>query len=102
MPDAGSIVRERFHRTGASCGSSAWKWVSPATSKRPFDRVLRSSKVWVERVDRFLTSSDFAAAGERMYRLAAELYPICRSITGDGFRHTLRRLCEQVPLEIHE
>jgi aminopeptidase-like protein len=37
-----------------------------------------------------------------MYRLAAELYPICRSITGDGFRHTLRRLCEQVPLEIHE
>jgi aminopeptidase-like protein len=53
-------------------------------------------------VEQFLTSSDFAAAGERMHRLAAELYPVCRSITGDGFRQTLRRLSEQVPLEIHE
>jgi aminopeptidase-like protein len=53
-------------------------------------------------VNQFLTSGDFTAAGERMYRLAAELYPICRSITGDGFRQTLRRLGEQVTLEVHE
>ena len=46
--------------------------------------------------------TDLAAAGERMHRLIADLYPICRSITGDGFRQTLRRLHEQVPLEIHE
>ena len=27
--------------------------------------------------------------GERMHRLATELYPICRSITGNGVRQTL-------------
>ncbi|MBI2826652.1 MAG: DUF4910 domain-containing protein [Planctomycetia bacterium] len=37
-----------------------------------------------------------------MHRLIADLYPICRSITGDGFRRTLGRLREQIPLEIHE
>jgi hypothetical protein len=37
-----------------------------------------------------------------MYRLATELYPICRSITGDGVRETLRRLETHIPLTIHE
>ena len=37
-----------------------------------------------------------------MHILIAELYPICRSITGDGFRQTLRRLREQIPLDYHE
>jgi aminopeptidase-like protein len=37
-----------------------------------------------------------------MYRLISELYPICRSITGDGLRETLRRLQAYVPLEIRE
>jgi aminopeptidase-like protein len=49
-----------------------------------------------------LSSIELAAAGDRMHRLIAELYPICRSITGEGFRQTLRRLQEQIPLEIHE
>ena len=31
-----------------------------------------------------------------------ELYPICRSITGDGFRETLARLKKEIPLEVHE
>ncbi len=31
-----------------------------------------------------------------------ELYPICRSITGEGLRATLRRLGEIVPLELRE
>jgi aminopeptidase-like protein len=53
-------------------------------------------------VDQYLTPNDLAAAGDRMYRLIGDLYPICRSITGDGFRQTLRRLREQIPLEIHE
>lgn len=30
------------------------------------------------------------------------LYPICRSITGDGVRETLRIVGEHIPLEIHE
>jgi len=49
----------------------------------------------------FRTSAEVAAA-EAMYRLATELYPICRSITGDGVRETLRRLEAHVPLTIHE
>ncbi len=37
-----------------------------------------------------------------MLRLIERLYPICRSITGDGVRETLRILQEHAPLEIHE
>ncbi len=41
-------------------------------------------------------------AGEEMYRLIEELYPICRSITGDGLRATLRRIQREIPLAIRE
>ena len=37
-----------------------------------------------------------------MYALISDLYPICRSITGDGVRDTLRRIGAQVPLAISE
>ena len=37
-----------------------------------------------------------------MYSLIAELFPICRSITGNGVRQTLRRLQKIIPLTIHE
>ena len=37
-----------------------------------------------------------------MYSLVAELYPICRSITGNGVRKTLDILSRYVPLRIHE
>jgi len=37
-----------------------------------------------------------------MHDLVAELYPICRSVTGNGVRETLRRLGRFVPLEVHE
>ncbi len=40
--------------------------------------------------------------GAEMHELIAELYPICRSITGDGFRETLRRIGRLVPLKMHE
>jgi aminopeptidase-like protein len=43
-----------------------------------------------------------ADVGEAMHDLAADLFPICRSMTGDGVRQTLRRLEELVPLTIHE
>jgi aminopeptidase-like protein len=35
-------------------------------------------------------------------RLITRLYPICRSVTGDGLRETLRHICEYIPLEIIE
>jgi aminopeptidase-like protein len=37
-----------------------------------------------------------------MYGLISELYPICRSITGNGLRQTLRLLQRQIPLELRE
>lgn len=40
--------------------------------------------------------------GEEMYRLVAELYPICRSITGQGIRDTLRGIQQHIPLTITE
>jgi aminopeptidase-like protein len=40
--------------------------------------------------------------GQAMYAFVSDLYPICRSITGDGVRDTLRRISERVPLEITE
>lgn len=40
--------------------------------------------------------------GERMHAFAAELFPHCRSITGEGLRTTLRAIGERLPLELHE
>jgi len=37
-----------------------------------------------------------------MHTLIRDLYPICRSITGDGFRESLRRLAEVVPIALTE
>jgi len=43
-----------------------------------------------------------AAAGRDLYQFAAELYPICRSITGHGIRQTLRMIQQHIPLKIFE
>lgn len=40
--------------------------------------------------------------GHEMHRFMAELYPICRSITGDGVRATLAAIKRRIPLEIGE
>lgn len=40
--------------------------------------------------------------GIRIHELITDLYPICRSITGDGVRESLRILKQYIPLEIHE
>ena len=37
-----------------------------------------------------------------LYAFVQELYPLCRSITGDGLRETLRRIKQRLPLEIVE
>ncbi|MBA2127603.1 peptidase M28 [Hyphomicrobium methylovorum] len=43
-----------------------------------------------------------AAVGDEIYSLAAEIFPICRSITGNGVRQTLDILRQHIDLEVHE
>lgn len=38
----------------------------------------------------------------QMYQLISELYPICRSITGNGFRETLHWISKHIELTKHE
>jgi len=40
--------------------------------------------------------------GLKMHQLMAKAFPICRSITGDGVRETLRIISDVIPLTIHE
>ena len=40
--------------------------------------------------------------GNQMYKLINHLFPICRSITGDGVRKTLKILQSHIDLKIHE
>lgn len=47
-------------------------------------------------------SQGLSNPGQEMHELIARLYPICRSITGDGVRQTLQILRNIVPLETHE
>lgn len=43
-----------------------------------------------------------AVLGERLHGIVRDLYPICRSITGNGVRQTLERLSEVVAIDGHE
>ena len=45
---------------------------------------------------------DFEHCGEEMHQLVSRLFPICRSITGDGVRETLKIIQEYIPLEVFE
>ena len=51
---------------------------------------------------RTVERTDISEFGKRLYEFAAELYPICRSITGDGIRRTLSMIGEHIPLKTHE
>jgi aminopeptidase-like protein len=42
------------------------------------------------------------AVGKAMHEFIRNLYPICRSITGEGVRETLRLVQKRIPLEVHE
>ncbi len=40
--------------------------------------------------------------GTEMYQLMVKLYPICRSITGNGVRETLKIINKIIPLKVNE
>jgi len=50
----------------------------------------------------FHSRLDWEELGREMYELVTDLFPLCRSITGDGNRATLRRLKRHIPLILHE
>lgn len=49
-----------------------------------------------------LDRRDAAEVGRELHAFAASLYPICRSITGDGIRQTLAMIRAKLPLEFSE
>jgi aminopeptidase-like protein len=49
-----------------------------------------------------LDQQDPLEIGTGLHDFASELYPICRSITGDGIRQTLAKIGQRIPLEIFE
>jgi aminopeptidase-like protein len=53
-------------------------------------------------VRNLMSSLNRTDVGIEAYRVIEDLYPICRSITGDGLRATLRYLTSEVPLELVE
>jgi len=55
-----------------------------------------------KRLKDIMKTTDFNKIGTEMYHMVFDLYPICRSITGDGVRETLQYIKKIVPLEIHE
>ena len=48
------------------------------------------------------SSIDQEEMGREMHAFIGQMYPLCRSITGAGFRETLSLVNRHIPLEIHE
>ncbi len=53
-------------------------------------------------LEKMMETIDDLDAGDRMYGFISDLLPICRSITGDGFRETLRRVRTLIPIDVRE
>lgn len=53
-------------------------------------------------IDIYDSKLDLAPIGEQMYQLVEKLYPICRSITGDGVRQTMAHIQRLLPITVHE
>ena len=49
-----------------------------------------------------MSATSTAPTADELYGLVRTLYPICRSITGDGVRSTLSLLSRVIPIEVHE
>ncbi len=53
-------------------------------------------------LNELIQTFDPETSGREMHALAAELYPLCRSISGSGLRSTLETIRREIPLEVHE
>ena len=64
--------------------------------------LLDTGKLQAHSLRDLLQRFDPVAEGAQSYAIVERLYPICRSITGNGLRRSLRSLQDTVPLELHE
>lgn len=48
------------------------------------------------------TTEDCQGLAQQAWQMMERLYPVCRSITGEGVRRTLAAVAEQIPLELTE
>ncbi len=46
--------------------------------------------------------NQFNSTGDEIYDIIKELFPICRSITGNGVRESLKIIQKQIPIKINE
>ena len=53
-------------------------------------------------ISKVMSALDKNDVGRQVYQLISELYPVHRSITGNGFRKTMRLLRRHIPVRIHE
>jgi aminopeptidase-like protein len=61
-----------------------------------------SAKMQLAALAASASEPNMTEVGKEMYQLISDLYPLCRSITGDGARKTLSLIRNEVPLKIHE
>ena len=62
------------------------------------DSVLNTPRNLLEVIETF----DLEQEGAALYNMVRDLYPICRSITGNGLRQSLRYLQQTVPMVLRE
>ena len=104
-----------FYHPESACGV---RWNDPAlrnsmavwSSSDPFGagpslaRLPGMTRRETDRVNAHFEKSaiDQAEMGREMHAFIGQMYPLCRSITGAGFRETLSMVNRHIPIEIHE
>jgi aminopeptidase-like protein len=64
--------------------------------------VFQEQRIAIMTIVGLTEASKDEALGKEMHTFMVELYPICRSISGEGVRQTLRAIRKRIPLEIFE
>jgi aminopeptidase-like protein len=95
---AGSWYRSRKSRLSEKCSVARSEALATWSNGRIEEAVLDVSQKGIDA--RLL--GEAGAVGEEAHALMERLYPLCRSLTGDGVRRTLQILQEIIPLKIHE
>ena len=61
-----------------------------------------ANKLSNKSISQLKLSDDDNFIGKQLYQLISKLYPICRSVTGNGVRETLKIISQYLPLSVNE